>query len=267
MKSKRAKYIALDPVFPNAGVQAWYQRQLDRLINESSRGLIPKLAKIWKGEPSLFASDEISVKALQSFMSEWGRSMQKRFDESAEKIAKDFATKNQQATQTGMMSSLKKAGFAIKFKPSLKSIEAFRLVVGENVGLIKSIPKKYLLDIEQQVFNAVRNGSDLYTLSKNLRKSHGITVRRAALIARDQNAKGKAVIERVRQMELGFTRGIWMHSHAGKEPRPTHVAMNGKPYLLRKGMYDKAVREWVHPGQLINCRCVSRPILEGFDDI
>jgi uncharacterized protein with gpF-like domain len=57
-----------------------------------------------------------------------------------------------------------------------------------------------------------------------------------------------------------------MHSNAGKEPRPTHVAMNGKPYDLAKGMWDSDEKEWVHPGQLINCRCTMKPVIEGFED-
>lgn len=205
------------------------------------------------------------TKGLQAALAKWGTQTVKRFDLMSAKIANDFAERNQNATQTAVMAQLKKAGFAVKFKPSPKSVEAFRAVAAENVALIKSIPRKMHEQVEQKVWNAVRNGSDLAKLSSELQTVHGSTVKRAALIARDQNAKAKATIERVRQMELGITRGIWMHSHAGKEPRPTHVAMDGKEYDLAKGLYDSDEGEWVHPGQLINCRCSNRPVIEGFE--
>lgn len=206
------------------------------------------------------------TKALQAALAKWGADMIKRFDKMAQRVADSFAARNQQATQIGMLAQLKKAGFSVAFKPTQKSMEAYRIVAAENVGLIRSIPRKYHADVEQKVWNAVREGSDLHTLSVELRKAHGITVKRAALIARDQNAKAKAVIERTRRQELGIHRAIWMHSHAGKEPRPTHVEMDGKPYDLAKGMWDSDEGKWVHPGQLINCRCTSRPIIDGFED-
>jgi uncharacterized protein with gpF-like domain len=108
-------------------------------------------------------------------------------------------------------------------------------------------------------------GGDLATLSKTIQEKYGIAYRRAALIARDQNNKAKAVYENVRRQELGIEEATWMHSSAGKEPRPTHVAMNEKRYKLGQGMWDSGEGEYVWPGQLINCRCTSRAVIPGFD--
>jgi len=207
-----------------------------------------------------------STKALQALLAKWSKQIIKRFDLASFDLANSFASRSMIATQTAMMTQLKSAGFTVAFKPTQKSMEAYKAVTAENVGLIKSIPRKWHEQIEQKVWNAVRTGSDLSKLSVDLRNTYGSTVKRAALIARDQNAKAKAVIERVRQQELGITRGIWMHSHAGKEPRPTHVEMNDKPYNLNQGMYDSDEKAYVHPGELINCRCTMRPVIEGADD-
>lgn len=206
------------------------------------------------------------TKALQIALARWGSQSIKRFDLMATKIADDFASRSMQATQVAMLTQLKKAGFTITFKPTMKSIEAYRLVVATNVGLIRNIPRKWYEQIEQRVWNAVRNGFDLHALSKELRETYGMTARRAALIARDQSAKAKSVIERTRRHELGIKKAFWMHSHAGKEPRPTHVKMNGKLYFIAKGMYDSAEETYVWPGELINCRCVDRAVIEGFKD-
>lgn len=393
LRANRAKPVVLGPVFPNVGVQVWYQQQLDALISAASADLVHELTAAWNKTPPLFSGfandsaitaagicitsqgrvllclrndgegwafpaghvepdetpeaaarrelfeetlyphngpfdamhvrgsfatftfdvlepftpqlnsehsaavwvtvpdaltldlhpgvrktlEEVTTatlaldaaptgtKGLQAALARWGSQTIKRFDLMAQKIADDFAARNQNATQTAVLSQLKKAGFTVKFVPTQKSIEAYRAVAAENIALIKSIPRKMHEQVEQKVWNAVRNGSDLHKLSTELRQVHGSTVKRAALIARDQNAKAKATIERVRQMELGITRAIWMHSHAGKEPRPTHVAMDDKEYDLAKGMYDSDEGEWVHPGQLINCRCTNRPVIEGFE--
>lgn len=241
----------------------------DMELHPGVRKTLKVLAKApgWTEDDAEMAYDAppTGTKGLQVALAKWGSQTIKRFDLMAKTIADAFAQRTKDATETAMRAQLKKAGFTVQFKPSQKSVEAYRAVAAENVALIKSIPRKYRERVEQEVWNAVRVGSDLNKLSTNLRKAHKVTVDRAALIARDQNAKAKATIERVRQMELGITRGIWMHSHAGKEPRPTHVAMNDKEYDLAKGMYDSDEGEWVHPGQLINCRCTNRPIIEGFE--
>lgn len=68
-------------------------------------------------------------------------------------------------------------------------------------------------------------------------------------------------ITRTRQQGLGLTRATWLHSTAGKHPRPEHVAASGKPYDIAKGMFLEG--RWTWPGVEINCRCVSVPIVPG----
>jgi uncharacterized protein with gpF-like domain len=55
-------------------------------------------------------------------------------------------------------------------------------------------------------------------------------------LARDQNNKATASMTHARQDELGIAEASWVRSGAGKHPRPTHVAMNGKKYDVNKGM-------------------------------
>lgn len=210
-------------------------------------------------------ASDAAPKSLQRSLEKWGAQWIKRFDLMAEKLSLDFAAKNKQATETAMKSAFSKAGFTVPFKPTRASIEAYKVVAAEQVGLIKSIPQQFLSRVQAQVWESVKRGADLKTLSTELEKSYGVTRKRAALIARDQNAKAKATIEAVRHQELGIKQAIWMHSHAGKEPRPTHQKMNNKLYDLAKGMYDVDEGKYVHPGELINCRCTMRPYIPGFE--
>src|SRR5262249_3397822 len=161
--------------------------------------------------------------------------------------------KNQDATDVGVKASFKAAGMTVRFKPTEGMKAAYDAAVGWNVGLIKSIPEEFLTDVQSAVWANVMRGGDLESLSDELHRTYEVAHRRAALIARDQNNKAKATFENQRRKELGIEEAIWQHSSAGKEPRPTHVAMNGKRYKLDEGMYDSNEGENVWPGQLINC--------------
>lgn len=203
---------------------------------------------------------------LNAALKKWGDKWSKKFDKAADRIAKQFAAKSFQAFQSAFKAELKNANFTVRFSPTRQSLAAFSATVSENVALIKSIQQQYHTKVQGDVWRAVTRGSDLSKLSTDLRSTYGVTVKRAALIARDQNAKAKATIENTRRQELGITQAIWQHSSAGKEPRPTHVAMNGKVFDLKQGMYDSDEGEWILPGQLINCRCTSRAIIKGFGE-
>jgi uncharacterized protein with gpF-like domain len=101
-------------------------------------------------------------------------------------------------------------------------------------------------------------------LAKELQEHYGVTKRRAAFISLDQNNKASSAFNRVRQLEVGITRAIWMHSHAGKKPRPSHVKNDGKPYDVNRGWFDPHEQKWIFPGELPRCRCTSRSIVKGF---
>ena len=113
---------------------------------------------------------------------------------------------------------------------------------------------------------SVQTGRDLGQLTDDLREQFGVTKRRAAFIARSQNNLATAAMTRARQVELGITEAIWMHSGGGKEPRPTHLNAGRERarFDVAKGWYDPAVKEHIWPGQLPNCRCVSRSVIAGF---
>lgn len=207
-----------------------------------------------------------SISKIDRALKKWGDRWRGRFDKLSVTVAKKFAGRAFSSTDVSLKAALKDAGFTVAFKPTPKSLESFKLVVADNVGLIRNLQASFYSKIQQDVWASVRAGGDMASLSTKLQRSYGIETERAALIARDQNAKAKAVIETTRRQELGIRKAIWQHSSAGKVPRPTHVAMNGKTFELEKGMYDEDEKEYVFPGQLINCRCTSRAIVAGYND-
>ena len=192
------------------------------------------------------------------------RRWQARFDEASERLAEYFSTAIEQRSSTAMRKILADGGWTVRFTLTPAMRDVFQATVNQNISLIRSIPQEYLADVEGMVQRSVQTGRDLGKLSSDLQAKYGVTRRRAALIARDQNNKATSAFTRVRQQELGIEKAIWMHSHAGEKPRPTHVKMDGEEFEIKKGMYDRDEGEYVWPGQLINCRCTSRPVVEGF---
>lgn len=255
-------------IHPNEGIRVWYREQIDELLRESYQELLTALAPVMAQIPAVrMATDApLSVRNIERILKSWGNRWVYRFDNTAAKIATKFTGRAFRMTEEQMRSALKQAGFTVAFKPTSGSIAAYKGVIAENINLIKSIPQRYLTDVQSAVWSSVNRGADMATLSKELTRNYGSTVTRAALIARDQNAKAKATIENTRRQELGITQAIWQHSSAGREPRPTHVAMDGKVFDLRKGMWDSDEKQWILPGQLINCRCTSRAIIPGISE-
>lgn len=218
-------------------------------------------------ETNLAIDSAYSVKYIDDVLKRWGKKWNKRFDKMADDIAKRFTSKAFRMTDVAMKAAFKQSGFTVGFKATRQSLQAYKLTVADNVGLIKNLQQDFYNRIQQDVWASVRAGADMATLSSKLTNSYGITKRRADLISVDQNAKAKAVIETTRRQELGIKQAIWQHSSAGKTKRPVHVAWGreSKVFDLDKGLYDPDEGEFVFPGQLINCRCTSRAVIEGFE--
>ena len=209
------------------------------------------------------AADGTPVMQLRKELRKLTQRWQASFNGLAETLSKEFAERVKSNTDAALTGNLKERGLAVKFTMTDEMRNAYQAAIGEQVGLIKSIASEHLTGVEGIVMRAVSEGRDLGELSRALQKKYGVTKRRAALIARDQNNKATSALQEARQQHLGITEGIWKHSHAGKHPRPSHLKADGEKFELAKGMYLDG--KWVKPGQEINCRCTWNPIIPGID--
>lgn len=218
-----------------------------------------------KNEPEI-AQDELSSAALREAIRKLVKRWNDRFDEAAKQLAEHFSTSVSQRSDAALKKILKDGGFAIEFKMTRAQRDVLNATIQENVSLIKSIPQQYFTQVEGSVMRSVQAGRDLKSLSDDLIKHYGVTKRRAAFIARDQTNKATASLTRARQVESGITEAIWVHSGGGKEPRPTHAkaGRDKARYDIREGWYDPHEGKNIMPGELINCRCVSRAVVKGF---
>ena len=270
MKLRAPKPTTVPAVRASAALENWYLVRLQKMLDDMHRSITLHLRAAWKREdPDIgFAQDEGSEAFWKRVFTKWGKDWISKFDDLSLDMAKMFAGRNRQYTDQAVQAAFKKAGFTVSFNPTQRMMDSYRAVVSENVNLIKSIPQQYLKDVQTAVFTNVMKGGDLHALGTSLAKTYGVSLRRASLIARDQNRKAFAIMENVRRQELGVTQARWLHSGGGKEPRPSHVRASRDRVIfdLSKGWYDPDEGENIWPGQLINCRCTSIAIIEPFED-
>lgn len=260
----------LAPVRPNAGIDAWYQKNLDDLVKRMHKSVLYWLRSAYRNNEPVLAQDELPSVTLQRAVRRMRKRWEKQFAESSPKMAKFFAKKAEARSSLRLQQLLREAGMSVKFTMTQGMRDVMNATISEQVGLIKTIPAKYFESVEVQVMDAVRQGGNLGELTNRLQKNYGVSRRRAAFIAKDQNNKATASMTFARQTELGIDQAIWMHSHGGKTPRPTHLANDGQVYDVKTGWYDpdaygKGQGAWIRPGELINCRCVSSALIPGFD--
>lgn len=264
MRVKAKRQIVLRPVHPNAGLEAAFRKKLETLIDQMQASIERYLLAAYRAHPPEMAQDESPAATMKKVMQKLKARWQSRFDEAAPRLAKYFSQAMQDRSDRQLRQILRDGGFAVSFTMSRAANDVMRATMAEQVGLIRNMSQKHLHEIEGLVMRSVQEGRDLAPLYSDLRARYGMTRRRAALIAKDQNNKATAMMNRVRQTELGIDEAIWQHSHAGKEPRPTHVANSGKRYKVAEGWLDPAIGKRIWPGTEINCRCQSRSVIPGF---
>ena len=153
-------------------------------------------------------------------------------------------------------------GIEAKLNGTKKAIDAF---TAENVALIRSVPVDYLQEVETAVHRAMTAGERHETLAKTIAERGGVMENRAKLIARDQVLKFNGSLNRVRQQAAGVDSYIW-RTVEDERTRDAHADFDGNTYTWAEGAGDGSPEEGVHPGEAINCRCWSEPILPDLED-
>ncbi len=214
-------------------------------------------------DASPFADQRELRRELENLRKRWMR----YFDSMARKLSLDVVEAAYQANRQAWQQRVRREGFDIPMQLTRAQRTIMDVKVADNVSLIKSIPEQYFTRIEGDVSRSFLAGRDLDTIAHKLRDTGEATVKRAALIARDQSNKLTAQMNSARQNELGIRYAYWKHSSAGKEPRKTHIRASREHWI-----YDTQVGidfgdqfGFVLPGVAINCRCGSRSIVPAID--
>lgn len=255
------------PIRPNAGLEALYRKRMTALVDEMAASVEHWVAAAYRAnEPRALAIDEAPADALMRAVRSLAKRWLGRFEAAAPRLADWFAQSARNRSDEALRRILREGGFTVRFKLTAAQRDVMKATVAQNITLIKSIPAQYFDQIEQSVMRSVQVGRDLGGLTKELREHFGVTKRRASFIARSQNNMATAVLARTRQTEVGITHCMWIHSGGGREPRASHVKAGREKivYAVSEGWYDPNEKKYILPGELPNCRCVSRPLIKGF---
>ncbi|SPL70853.1 phage head morphogenesis protein [Acinetobacter stercoris] len=262
MKIQKVKQTTLPEIKSNLGIERRYYKAVMTMINELQAEINASLIKEYKrsARQEKLAMDGVSdwvAHVIEYLSDQWEIKLNRLAPSIAQKLIESTAT----SYDTALKRHLRDAGFTVQFQMTAFTEDMLKASVAENVRLIKSIASGHLDKVQMLVWQSISSGYDLAGLTQSLKQEYGVTKRRAALIASDQANKAHAAFEKARRTELGIKKAIWLHSHAGKQPRPSHLAANGKEFDVSKGMYLDG--KWVQPGEEINCRCGSKAIIEG----
>lgn len=257
----------MKPIRPAAPIRIAYQKRLDALVDEMGDSLLYWLRAAYRADEPATVELGQDVLPLQAAFDKLRRRWLRRFDDLAESMAEWLAIGVTSRVDRTMKAGFRKAGFTVKFKQTEAMRQAFEAIRDENIALIKSVGAQHLEGVQVALSQSVTTGRDLQVLSDHLIKRVGVTKRRAALIARDQNNKATAAMVRARALENGVTQARWQHSAGGKTPRPDHVkaGRDRLVFSLRDGVDFDNGEGTVWPGTAINCRCVAIPVIPGFD--
>ena len=266
--------ITLGPVTPNVATEAQYKRALKKAVTqmaasyewwlkaryrvavEANADVLPEMAhdaKTGKGAASALYRE---LTKLRKYWTNY-------FNNLASELAPKTVDQWYQDNSVSWGGKLRRAGFDVEMKPT----EAQKLIISakvtENVALIKSIQQDYHTQVEGIVLRGFLAGRDLATVAAQLKERHGVSVSRAALIARDQSNKATAQMNAARQKELGLNRAVWIHSSAGKVPRKSHLdaGRQRREFDTQVGIDFHDGFGPVLPGEAINCRCMGRTII------
>jgi len=256
----------LRAVRPSHALELWLRRRLTDEVEAMHRSVTHWLTAEYRRALPRIVQDESPASSLTRALRQLASRWRARWDELAARLAEHFAQSVEQRSSTALARMLREGGMTVKFQMTRAMQDVVDATVQQSVALIRSIPAQYLDQVEGIVMRGVQTGRDLHVVARELEQRLGVTRRRAALIARDQNSKATAALNRARQLEVGIEEAIWVHSGAGREPRPSHVRAGRLQtrFKIAEGWYDPDEKRHIQPGELINCRCVSRPIVPGF---
>ena len=254
-------------------IEARYNAALQKLVKQMTKETRREVEKLFTSPvaveshvttaASIASQSRILMNALQSKFS-------KMFTDAARFLAESMVMQSAKASSVAVASSLKELSGGLTIKTdTLKSgpvNDILKASVAENVGLIKSIPGQYLDNVRGAVMRSITSGNGLQDLVPYLAQQEGVTERRAKNIALDQTRKAYQAMNNERMKAAGVTSFEWVHSFGGQKPRQHHVDMNGNIYRYDDPpVIDPKTGERGLPGQLPNCRCTTRPVLNFGD--
>lgn len=259
---------------PNVAPADRYSRAVKRLIEQMGAEYRKELVKLWKQDHAqqFFAMDAGIGSQARILLNKLQKRFQALFNRTAPTIVEGLVGGIDKASSSDLHQSLKELSGGLSLGTTAITADLsqqIKAATAENVGLIKSIAQQYHERVAGAVYRSVSQGYDGGTdyLLGELNRFEGLSKQRAEFIAVDQTRKITTAMNDARMRKAGIRKFEWIHSGGGAEPRKLHKELDGKVFSLDDPpIIDERTGERGLPGQLINCRCTMRPILDFGDD-
>jgi SPP1 gp7 family putative phage head morphogenesis protein len=128
--------------------------------------------------------------------------------------------------------------------------------LASNVDLVARLGTELRRELEEVLADALQKGSRHELVARRIAERLHVARSRAKVIARDQLQKYQAQVNEAQQRRAGIDRYVWRHSGSGRNPRPEHLARDGRVFSWSDPPADG------HPGAAIQCRCTAEPSLD-----
>lgn len=190
------------------------------------------------------------------------------FDNAAPRIVTPMIDDTLKNSETGLRMSLKEASKEVTLKMTPRVAQMVDAGAAESTALIKSVPAKYIAQVQGDVMRSITTGNGLQDLIPALEKQNVKTLNWAANVARDQTRKVYNNVNKARMQDAGVNKFEWIHSGGSNKPRKYHL--DHAPAGLNGGIFsfddppiiDESTGERGIPGQLPYCGCTMRPIID-----
>lgn len=141
--------------------------------------------------------------------------------------------------------------------------ERMRVLLGEQVGLIQSIPTEAAQRVHELTIKGLEDSTRAAEFAEEIHRTGEVTRSRATLIARTEVARTSTTLTQARAEAIGSTHYIWRTAH-DSSVRPGHRAMEGKvcEWARPPAVIENGETMHFHPGQIWNCRCYAEPVLD-----
>ncbi|MGU9992803.1 phage head morphogenesis protein [Bordetella avium] len=243
-----------------------YRERMSRLIAEMIEEYGRELKRLYAKNPEI-TQDASPTTYATRLLASLGKKWSREFGSRAGSIVDQFLGRVDRFAKQNLAASLREMSGGITIKtPQMPADLAVKMQAStaENVGLIKSIPAKFQERIQGIVLRSIQSGGQgTATIFKEIQKLGQVTKDRARLIAVDQTRKVSTAINNERMKSAGVRQFEWIHSGGGFEPRSLHVEYDGQVFDMdNPPIIDKTTGERGLPGQLINCKCRMRPVID-----
>ena len=270
LKKQSKNSIVAGALRPNVGISTDYAKPIVNELELMFRDVQRELKKAFK-ENHYGQAMDASLASQSRILLNWLlRKWQPRFDEIAKSATNRMIERTLKNSAITLRNSLKQALPDLSIDTSFSNEQLQEVIKASTLeasNLIKTIPYKFLNEVQGQVMRSITTGKGMEDLVPFLTKKYKGNVRHARLVALDQTRKAYQSINTTRLKTLGVKKFIWIHSGGGKEPRELHKRMSGNEYSFDDPpfigmMYGNDVHGL--PGDLPNCRCICKPVI-NFD--